>query len=145
MPETDLALLIRAARAAGEIATRFSGKTARRWDKSGDAGPVTEADLAVNEMLASELRAARSDYGWLSEETEDDLVRLQHDSVFIVDPIDGTRSFIEGSRTWAHALAVAHEGVVTAAVVYLPMRDMLYSAALGGSAENAGTTTLIRI
>ncbi|WP_299850678.1 3'(2'),5'-bisphosphate nucleotidase CysQ [uncultured Roseovarius sp.] len=135
MPETDLELLIRAARSAGEIATGFSGQTARRWDKEGGAGPVTEADLAVNEMLESELRAARPDYGWLSEETEDDPVRLDCDRVFIVDPIDGTRSFIEGSRTWAHALAVAHKGVVTAAVVYLPQRNKLYAAAAGKGAH----------
>ncbi|MEO3417243.1 3'(2'),5'-bisphosphate nucleotidase CysQ [Roseovarius sp. CAU 1744] len=138
MPETDLALLIRAARAAGEIATGFRGETARRWDKSGDAGPVTEADLAVNDMLFRELRTARPDYGWLSEESEDDLARLQQEHVFIVDPIDGTRSFIEGSRTWAHALAVAQRGVVTAAVVYLPLRDKLYSAAAGEGARLNG-------
>lgn len=134
MPETDLELLIRAARAAGEVATGFSGETARRWDKSGGAGPVTEADLAVNDLLAGELLGARPNYGWLSEETEDDPARLGCDTVFIVDPIDGTRSFIEGSRTWAHALAVAHKGVVTAAVVYLPMRGKLYAAAAGQGA-----------
>lgn len=138
MPETDLELLIRAARAAGEIACGFSGKTARRWDKSDGAGPVTEADLAVNELLESELRAARPDYGWLSEETEDGPARLEREHVFIVDPIDGTRSFIEGSRTWAHALAVARDGVVTAAVVYLPMRNKLYAAAVGEGASLNG-------
>lgn len=138
MPETDLELLIRAARAAGEIAASFSGQTARRWEKSEGAGPVTEADLAVNEMLAGALRGARPDYGWLSEETEDDLSRLDRETVFIIDPIDGTRSFIEGSRTWAHALAVARQGVVTAAVVYLPMRDKLYAAAVGEGASLNG-------
>ncbi len=140
MPETDLELLIRAAEAAGAIATGFSGETARRWEKSEGAGPVTEADLAVNEMLARTLRGARPDYGWLSEETEDDLSRLNHESVFIVDPIDGTRSFIEGSRTWAHALAVARQGIVTAAVVYLPMREKLYSASAGAGAALNGVS-----
>lgn len=138
MPETDLELLIGAAEAAGDIATGYRGETAKRWEKSDGAGPVTEADLAVNDMLARELRMARPDYGWLSEETEDDQSRLERDSVFIVDPIDGTRSFIEGSRTWAHALAIARAGVVTAAVVYLPMRDKLYSAEAGGGAHLNG-------
>ena len=134
MPETDLELLTRAARAAGEIACGFSGETARRWDKGADAGPVTEADLAVNEMLADTLLGARPGYGWLSEETEDDPARLNREQVFIVDPIDGTRSFIEGSRTWAHALAVARNGIVEAAVVYLPRLDKLYAAAAGDGA-----------
>ena len=56
---------------AGRVATSFTGATAKRWDKPGGAGPVTEADLAVNEMLWSTLQLARPNYGWLSEETED--------------------------------------------------------------------------
>lgn len=139
MPASDLPLLIEAARTAGDIATRYSGATAKSWDKPGGAGPVTEADLAVNAMLETTLRAARPDYGWLSEETEDTPDRMQRDKVFIVDPIDGTRSFVEGSKTWAHALAIAEHGVVTAAVVYLPLRQKLYSAAAGQGAFLNGT------
>ncbi|MFV0514639.1 MAG: 3'(2'),5'-bisphosphate nucleotidase CysQ [Jhaorihella sp.] len=134
MPAPDLPLLIDAAREAGRIATGYAGADARRWDKPEGAGPVTEADLAVNAMLERRLQAARPGYGWLSEETEDNPARLTRERVFIVDPIDGTRSFAEGSSTWAHALAVAERGRVTAAVVYLPKRDMLFSAALGQGA-----------
>ena len=114
MPASDLDLLIDAARAAGDEALRHTGPTARRWDKPGDLGPVTEADMAVDALLTQQLRGARPGYGWLSEETEDSAARLSCERVFIVDPIDGTRSFIEGSGTWAHALAVADRGVVTA-------------------------------
>ncbi|WP_299349523.1 3'(2'),5'-bisphosphate nucleotidase CysQ [uncultured Shimia sp.] len=134
MPETDLALLIDAAREAGRIASRYSGQSAQSWDKPGGAGPVTEADIAVNDMLEVELRKARPDYGWLSEESTDNAARQHAEKVFIVDPIDGTRSFIEGSRTWAHSLAIAENGVVTAAVVYLPLRDKLYHAHRGKGA-----------
>lgn len=134
MPAHDLPLLIDAARIAGRVATSFAGKTALRWDKPDDAGPVTEADLAVNDQLRTTLGLARPDYGWLSEESEDSTSRLNHDRVFIVDPIDGTRSFVEGGRTWAHAIAVAEKGEVTAAVVYLPLRDRLYAAAKGQGA-----------
>lgn len=119
---------------AGRVATSFVGTTAQSWDKPGGAGPVTEADLAVNTYLERSLRMARPDYGWLSEETEDSPERLTRDTVFIIDPIDGTRSFIEGSRTWAHSVAVAHKGVVTAGAIYLPMRDLLYTAAKGKGA-----------
>lgn len=134
MPGTDLDLLIGAAKEAGQIATRYSGKTAKAWDKPDDLGPVTEADLAVNEMLHRELGAARPDYGWLSEESEDSASRLTQDKVFIIDPIDGTRSFIEGADTWAHSLAIAENGVVTAAAVYLPLKGKLYSASAGRGA-----------
>jgi len=138
LPAADLDLLIEAAREAGEVALRYSGPNARRWDKPGDAGPVTEADLAVNDCLHARLQSARPDYGWLSEETEDSDDRLARERVFIVDPIDGTRSFVEGSNTWAHALAITENGVVTAGVVYLPKRGMLYAAALGQGAQLNG-------
>lgn len=139
MPATDLTLLIDAAHEAGRIATGFTGTTARKWDKPNGAGPVTEADLAVNEMLEDQLQSARPDYGWLSEETEDNADRLDRKRVFIVDPIDGTRSFVEGSDTWAHALAVVEDGIVTAGVVYLPLRDLMYVASVGQGAFLNGT------
>ena len=117
---------------AGRVATSFTGQTARRWEKPDGAGPVTEADLAVNGLLHQVLQRARPDYGWLSEESEDGAGRLSQDRVFIVDPIDGTRSFTEGADTWAHALAVAERGV------YLPRLDRLYAAARGGGATLNG-------
>lgn len=124
---------------AGRVATSFVGTSAKCWNKPGGAGPVTEADLAVNDLLQQVLLKARPDYGWLSEETEDGTVRLGHDRVFIVDPIDGTRSFIEGADTWAHAIAVAEQGEITAAVIYLPLRNLLYTASRGAGAFLNGT------
>ena len=69
MPEAedDLALLVEAARIAGAVALRYWKQNPQVWDKGGDEGPVTEADLAVNAALAAHLRAARPDYGWLSQ------------------------------------------------------------------------------
>lgn len=138
MPVNDLLLLIEAAYEAGRIATSYVGGTLETQDKPGGAGPVTAADLAVNAMLVEQLRNARPGYGWLSEETEDTAARLQADRVFIVDPIDGTRSFIEGNDSWAHSLAVAEGGVVIAAAIYLPMRGKLYAAAAGQGATLNG-------
>ncbi|MEX0349322.1 MAG: inositol monophosphatase [Paracoccaceae bacterium] len=138
MPETDLSLLFRAAHEAGRIAVSYHKRDHQRWDKPDGAGPVTEADLAVNRMLEETLQSARPDYGWLSEESEDSEDRLHKRRVFILDPIDGTRSFTEGSSTWAHSFAVAQDGIVTAAVVYLPLRDLLYCAAAGQGATLNG-------
>ena len=128
MPGSDLDLLIDAARASGDIARKHFQSDPQVWDKDGGAGPVTEADLEIDTMLRTELLAARATYGWLSEETEDDAARLDHERVFIVDPIDGTRAFIEGKHHFSHSLAIAENGVVTTAVVYLPMMDKLYAA-----------------
>lgn len=138
MPARDLDLLIDAAREAGRIAHRFWRQRPETWDKPGGAGPVTEADLAVDAMLKADLGAARPDYGWLSEETPDDPARLRRERCFIVDPIDGTRAFIEGDTSFAHALAVAEQGRVTAAVVYLPEKEALYAATADGLATLNG-------
>lgn len=141
MPESDLELLTSAALAAGEIAMTFRRSGAQDViEKPGGAGPVTEADLAVNRMLERRLRAARPDYGWLSEESGDDPARLQAGQVFIIDPIDGTRAFIAGDEGFAHSLAIAREGVVVAAVVHLPAAGLIYSAVAGGNAHLNGTT-----
>lgn len=128
MPETDLSLLINAAHAAGDIATGFWGQGYDVWDKEDGAGPVTQADLQIDAMLKSTLLAQRPDYGWLSEETADTPERLHCDRCFIVDPLDGTRSFIAGERTWAHSLAIVQRGQVQTAVVYVPMLELMYVA-----------------
>ncbi len=134
MPERDLKLLTEAAQAAGEIARKYFGAGPETWDKGNGQGPVTEADLAIDRMLHGELLAARPDYGWLSEETEDDTARLSKERVFIIDPIDGTRAFIAGEKSFAHSLAIAEHGEVVAGVVYLPMKDKTYVATRGGGA-----------
>lgn len=138
MPETDLQLLERAAREAGQITLRYWRRDPRFWDKGGDAGPVSEADLAANKHLESVLRGARRDYGWLSEESSDNPDRLGDNPLFIIDPIDGTRAFLEGQQGFAQSLAVVENGRVTGAVVHLPALDLTYTAEAGGQARLNG-------
>lgn len=137
MPARDLALLTDAARKAGEIALRFWRQAPKTWEKPGQ-GPVTEADLAVNAALRDMLRSARPDYGWLSEEDPDSETRLETEFQFILDPIDGTRSFIAGEDVFAISLAVVQNGVARAGVVYLPALDRLYTATDHGPALKDG-------
>lgn len=134
MPARDLTLLHDAALAAGVIAKRHFGTGPESWDKGDAQGPVSVADIEVNDMLHAELGTARPDYGWLSEESPDDTARLGADRVFIIDPIDGTRAFLAGERSFAHSLAIAEHGEIIAAVVHLPMRDETYTASRGGGA-----------
>ncbi|SNR33173.1 3'(2'),5'-bisphosphate nucleotidase CysQ [Paracoccus sediminis] len=133
-PEDDLALLAGAARQAGRIALSFWRDAPKAWDKPDDAGPVTEADLAVNDALQAMLTGARPDYGWLSEESKADASRLDARRCFIIDPIDGTRAFIAGQQGFAHSLAVADGDRIVAAVVHLPAMDLTFTAAADGSA-----------
>ncbi len=130
----DLENLKTAALQAGKIALGYFDKNYKTWDKETGAGPVTEADLEIDDFLKTFLLNCEPQYGWLSEETEDGSSRLTKSKVFIVDPIDGTRSFIAGDETWAHSLAVVENGVPMAAVIYLPKKDLLYTAEVGKGA-----------
>ena len=143
MPQADpyaaeLTLLLDHARAAGEIARVHHRTDLATWEKDGGAGPVTEADIAIDRMLKAELTRAEPDYGWLSEETEDDPVRCEADRAFIVDPIDGTRAFMRGDDSFCHALAVVDKGEVVAACAYFPIKDQMYWATKGGGAFRDG-------
>lgn len=130
----DLALVTQAAEAAGEIAMRHFGSTPRVWDKEAGQGPVSEVDLEIDAALRAMLLSARPGYGWLSEETPDSPDRLTRDHVFIVDPLDGTRAYLDGQDGFAHPVCVAEHGRPVAAAIHLPRLGQTYSAALGQGA-----------
>jgi myo-inositol-1(or 4)-monophosphatase len=136
--DADLRLLASAAETAGAVAMSFFRKSPSSWAKSGGS-LVTEADVAVDALLRTTLLAARPDYAWLSEETADDLVRLRFDTVFVVDPIDGTRGFVEGDERWCVSLAIVREGRQVAAALNAPAQGELFTALLGGGAWIGGT------
>lgn len=133
----DAGLLIEAVRAAGAIAMAGFRHDPRSWDKGGD-NPVTEVDLAVDAHLKQALRAARPDYGWLSEETADDPSRLGRRRVWIVDPIDGTRAFIKGRPEFSIAAALVEDGRPVLAAVYNPATEELFEAHSGGGTRLNG-------
>jgi len=134
---SDIDLLREAAQAAGKLAVLRRHQGLKIWSK-GDAGPVTDADIAVNDLLQDRLRSARPDYGWLSEETADGPERLQKKKLFVVDPIDGTVAFMKGQPWWTVAIAVVEDGVPTAAVVHAQVMHETFEATLGGGAKLNG-------
>ena len=75
MLDHDLKLLLDVAVDAGEIALKYFQNDPKKWEKDDAQGPVTVADLEINAMLETRLQAARPDYGWLSEESEDKIGR----------------------------------------------------------------------
>ena len=135
--ESDLELLRTAAVTAGIIAASYFRRDLKTWTKE-NSSPVSEADIVLDKFLFSALTTARPDYGWLSEETADDLKRLEHKRVFVVDPIDGTRGFIKGEDSWTVSLAVVENGVPVAGVVFAPARNEMYCAHRGGGATLNG-------
>ena len=100
--------------------------------------PVTEADRAIDALLKDILCNAQPDYGWLSEESEDDPNRLNKEAVWIVDSIDGTNAFIRGSNDFAISAALAVDGAVVAGAVCLPMRNTIITATAKGGVQIIG-------
>lgn len=134
--QKDLDLIEQAGKQAGRIALKFFGGENQVWTKSGDS-PVSQADFAVDKFLKDTLLAARPDYGWLSEETEDDEKRLKAKRVFVVDPIDGTRGFIAGSNQWCISIAIVENQQPIAGVLECPaLRETFKSSRGAGSYLN---------
>lgn len=135
----DLALVERVCAKAGEIALGYFGASQANevWYKTGNS-PVSQADMAVNDCLQSELLSARPEYGWLSEETLDDdearKKRAQSEFSFVVDPIDGTRGFIENKAQWCISVAVVRAGRPVVGVLACPVLAKTYAAVAGGGA-----------
>ena len=123
MPESDDAadtgLLVAALHEAGEIARRYFGGTYKSWNKS-HGNPVTDADIEIDNFLRQKLLAARPTYGWLSEETADDPVRLLRKRVFVVDPIDGTYGFLKHRADFTIVAAIVENGRPVAGAFSMP-------------------------
>lgn len=128
--------MVSAVRAAGRLALGFFKTDLKTWTKRGGS-VVTEADIAVNDLLRQRLAGARPDYGWLSEETEDDPERLSRDRVWVVDPIDGTRAFAKGKPDFCVSVALVERGQPVAGVLFNPAADEFYEIrAPGGALRN---------
>ncbi len=110
---------------------------ARVWSKAGGS-PVTEADVAVDTFLKVRLSQIEPRAAWLSEETSDDPIRLGHDLVWIVDPIDGTRAFLSGHPDWSIAVALLRAGEPVLGAVFAPATEHFYEAVAGEGATLNG-------
>jgi myo-inositol-1(or 4)-monophosphatase len=126
----DAGLLKEAVREAGQLALSMFGTKVRTWTK-GASSPVSDADIAVNDLLESRLRSATPDYGWLSEESVDDEARLARQRVWIVDPIDGTRSYLADRDDWCVSVALVEDAAPILAAVFVPVSGEFFFAARG--------------
>jgi len=131
--EEDYALLKIAARDAGELALTYF-KQQILVNRKADGSEVSEADIAVDTALKLDLRTKRPDYGWLSEETEDDAERLTRRRVWMVDPIDGTNAFLRHVPEWTVSAALVEDGVPVIGIVYNPATKEFFHAMRGGGA-----------
>lgn len=117
---------------AGEIL--HQAEQTFKIEKSGDS-PVTSADLAANQHILTGLQSALGalDFAYLTEETysPEQTDRLSHPWVWVIDPLDGTKDFINGTGDYAVHIALVHKGRPVLAVVAAPAKGKLYSAISG--------------
>jgi myo-inositol-1(or 4)-monophosphatase len=130
----EATLLKDTVRQAGRLALSLFRTELKNWTK-GASSPVSEADIAVNDLLESRLRSASPDYGWLSEESADDETRLEKRSVWIVDPIDGTRGYLAGREDWCVSVALVEDATPVLAAVFAPTSDEFFFAMRGQGAS----------
>lgn len=96
-----------------------------------DSSPLTEADLASNEVICEALKAKFPGYAILSEESRDDLSRLDNPLCFIVDPLDGTKEFVKRNGEFTVNIALTFYGKPVCGVIFAPVPNTLYYAAKG--------------
>jgi myo-inositol-1(or 4)-monophosphatase len=130
--------LASAVREAGEFALGKFRSPLKNWTK-GDSSPVSEMDIAANDLLQARLCGPSGNIGWLSEENEDDPRRLQERRLWIVDPIDGTRSYIAGLPDWSVSVAMVEDGRPILAAVFAPVENEMFLAAAGRGATLNGS------
>jgi len=93
-----------------------------------DESPVTQADLKADEIIISRLKEVFPNYAYLSEESADDLSRLDNDYCFIIDPIDGTKEFVNKTGEFTVNIALSYKQEIVMGVIYAPVLDELYYA-----------------
>ena len=109
----------------------------KQWEKS-PGQLVCEVDLAADRLLRERLSAIDAGAAWLSEETADDLVRLQHERIWVVDPIDGTRDYLRGRPGWAVSVALVEHGEPVLGLLAAPAREEMWMARKGVGAWRNG-------
>ena len=132
----DLELVLAAILEAGRAVARVFGTDPQVWHKSPDQ-PVTDADLRADRILHDRLTAARPGYGWLSEESGSDRNRRDRRRVWVVDPLDGTRSFVAGYPEFGLSVGLAEDGRPVIGTVLNPARREVFWAVRGEGAFRA--------
>ena len=128
-------------REAGELARETSRRPFKHWTKGDDDSPVTEGDIAVNELLRARLAQLVPEAGWLSEESEDVPDRALP-LAWVVDPIDGTRAYIAGLADWAISVALVEQGRPVLAALFAPANEEMFLGVRGKGALRNGVTIL---
>ncbi|MEM6441922.1 MAG: inositol monophosphatase family protein, partial [Pseudomonadota bacterium] len=131
----NLNVMIKAARGAARSLLRDFGEVENlQVSRKGAADFVSKADLKAEEILKDQLLGARPAYGWLGEETDEEIKGKDPTRRWIVDPLDGTTNFLHGLPHWAISIALEHKGEVITGVILDPIKDEIFVAERGQGA-----------
>src|SRR5215831_16198850 len=124
--------------AARAVFVRFTLRAIETEHKIGH-DPVTEADRAIDAVLRQNL--LRDGEGWLSEESADDVSRLSKSRVWVVDPLDGTREFVQGIPEFCVSIGFVEDGRPVAGGICNPATDEIIIGAVDRGVLYNGQTT----
>ncbi len=131
--QKELQIAQQAAEAAGKVILQYYEGDYHVSQKSPN-NPVTTADFEADTLLKEQLRTPFPDYGWLSEESKDDLARLDREIIWVVDPIDGTKEFISGIPEFVISIGLVQGDRPVAGVLYNPVKGEMYAGSRGEGA-----------
>jgi len=143
----ELAVARELAERAGAVLLRYHGSGIQVDEKAGGE-PVTQADREASELIMSGLAAAFPADFLLSEEAPDDPARrLAAERVWMVDPMDGTRDFVNGREGFSVMIGLALRHRPVLGVIYQPLGELTYFAAPGSPAtlSRGGTGSLLQV
>lgn len=147
MYEKEIKAMILAAKNA-EVKIKEIYNTDFQVEIKSDDSPVTSADKTADEYIRKVLKEQFPDHGFLTEESKDTKERLHFEDIFIVDPVDGTKEFVNRNGEFTTNIALAHNHQVVAGVINIPMQGVTYYATLGGGAfrlNQDGSVTEIHV
>ena len=138
---------------AGKVAARNAGKILMKHFSASDKkvkykslnNPVTIADYEADQYLSEFIGGEFPNDGWLSEETVDTKERLEKSRVWIVDPLDGTKEFIEGIPHFSISIALVEHGHPVIGIVYNPSTEEMFYAEKEKGAYLNGSNVKISI
>lgn len=131
---------------AGRAVLKYYGRTGEVWYKSSNNSPVTQADLVSQDIILDGLRSFG--YPLLSEERADNKMRLKSERVWIIDPLDGTKDFLQKTGEFSILIGLVEHGRPILGAVYQPTNDLLYYAIKGQGAfkqERGGSAMRIHV
>lgn len=120
--------MIRAAEKAARSLVRDFGEVEQlQVSKKGPGNFVSAADHRAEEIIFEELKKARPDNSFLMEESGE-VIGKDPDTVWIIDPLDGTNNFLHGIPHWCISIGLQEKGELTAGLIYDPLKDEIFTA-----------------